>query len=66
MSDREKVHIDWSYADQGRNAYERGEKCEPPEKLHMIAAMSWAGGWLDAAEEDPEYTNPHEPTDTIR
>lgn len=46
------AHVDWSYADRGRHAYEQGKACEPPDELHMIAAMSWAGGWLDAAEED--------------
>lgn len=47
-----KVIIEHSYEDAGRQAYEEGKPCEPPDELHMIAAMSWAGGWLDAEEED--------------
>lgn len=48
------THIDWSHEEQGRHAYVEGCPCEPPDELHMIAAMSWAGGWLDAKDEDDQ------------
>ena len=48
---RSRTHVDFDYGDQGRASHEQGKPCEPPEDLHLIAALSWVSGWLDAADE---------------
>jgi hypothetical protein len=46
--------------EQGAAAYKRGEPCAPPDGLHMLDVFSWAYGWLDAEERDPN-ANPESP-----
>jgi len=47
------VHIDWSYEEEGAKACREGKPCRPPDDLHMIAAMSWADGWLKESDDHP-------------
>lgn len=58
MTDDPDVHIDWART-EGRDAYQAGRPCEPPDHLGLVATLSWVREWLAAAEANEDTTRDH-------
>lgn len=60
------IIIEPSYEQNRRDAYHDGDGCNPPDELGMIAAISWADGWLQARGEDPSNDHKYLPDSPLK